>query len=587
MNSPLFSRLASILSELSRFPLPIGAALIATAASIVSIHSSDTTTDEHCLRISLSMLAGLPLLIGAVYAAELYPRGRRIFQACALAATVGAFLLLPSVMHSGAGWFRFRMLVLMAFAVASAVPGLIPEGGLNWWRVNVGWLNSLVLAFIMTAIVEIGLQLALLSVEKLFGLEARYGKLMLHLHEDLFAMGGLLIGPVTALALSPPAKGELHAEQAGFRVWANLCKWALIPIGFLFMGILAAYSAKILIQWKLPNGMVATPVLSLGAYGTLAMLLTLPWRAERIWARWFSLIYPPSFLLSSILLFISLALRMKEYGVTFDRYSALAAGIWLTFSAVCFLIRWKQTTVAIPLVLALIAMVAALGPLSAGTLSLRSQSERLKHLLESTSRQDEQFRSIVRMIIQDFGLSDLEKVTGSLGLDPKLTDWQLTDAALQKLHVTRTERTATNYDLPEGTSVPITGCTAYLTGAPGSRNASIPCLLGKNAAGEELLLKTITPGDLKLVLHAGAREIASKRIDELDFEEARKSKTPLLITLAGEGCDRVFLVLITHAQWQRSGKPRKVTSIEYQIFEKQPDHVKDRSGDAASPPPLH
>jgi hypothetical protein len=564
MKVPDFRYFVSKLAGLRRFPLPILAALIATAASIVSIHSSRTSIDEQCIRVSLTMLFGLPLLVGAVYGSELHPRFQAILHPAALIAMTGVFFLVPvGIIHTGAVWFCFWILVLMAFALASVVPGLVREGNLNWWRVNVGWLNALVLAAIMTVIVEIGLQLALLSVEILFGLRAWRWSFRV----DLFALAGCLIGPVTALSLFPSAKGDLHPELPGFKVWSNLCKWALIPIGFLFMGILAAYAVKIVIQWKLPNGMVATPVLSLGAYGTLAMLLILPWKGDRSWARWFSLIYPPAFLLSTALLFISLALRIKEYGVTFDRYSALAAGIWLTLSAFCFLIRRPQAPLLVPFLLVLTTLVAALGPLSARTLSLRSQSERLKHLLESTNRKDEQIRSIVTMIVQDFGLTYLEKVTGPLGIDPKLAYRERIDAVLQKLHLSKEDRTRGSYGLSEGSIVPIAGCTAYLQ----ARNGGWKGTLGRNAAGEELMLKDTSTdsGDLKLILQAGGREVASKRIADLDFDEAIKNKTPILFTLGGEG--RCFQIVITYAHWDSSVPYRKVVSIEYQVFEKQCD----------------
>lgn len=565
MRATYFTSLLSILSGVRRFPLPIAASLISTVAVIISIHTSSTSLDEQCARIALTISFGLPLLIGAVYGRELYPRIRWSFYPSAIVVMVGVFLLIPPGMHAGSIWFRFWMLVLMAIAVASLIPSFVRGGSLNWWRVNVGWLNSIVLAAIMTAVVEIGLQLALLSVEKLFGLREHHGQLISHLHGDLVAFAGLLIAPIAAIALFPPAKGDLEADQPAFKVWANLSKWALIPIGFLFMGILGIYAIKILIQWKLPNGMVATPVLSLGAYGTLAMLLILPWRGVHAWARWFSLIYPPAFLLSSILLFISLTVRIREYGFTFDRYSALAAGIWLTISSFCFLIRRKEAPSLVLAFFALAALIAALGPISAATLSLRSQSDRLRHYLEAPNRNDDQIRSIVRMIVQDFGISDLEKVTGVLALDPKLSNWQLTDAVLQKLNVAKTPSSNDSYDIPLENFVPIDGCSGYLPPPQGGWNGSQPCLLGKNKAGEELMIKTNNQDGMKMMLYAGAREIATKCIGDLDFDGARKNKTPLLFPLMGEG--RTFQILITHADWRLSKKQRMVFSIHYQIFE--------------------
>ena len=208
--------------------------MIATAASIVSIDCSTTSIDEECVRISHVMLFGLPLLVGPVYGSELHPRFKAPLHPFALIAMTGVFFLLPAGVNSGAVCYRFWMMVLMAFALASVAPSLVREGELNWWRVNVGWLDALALAAIMTGIVERGLQLSLLSVEKLFGMEVRFGSLMNHLHGDLFALAGCLIGPVAPLALFPPAKEEFNADQPGFKVWANLCKWALIKKGVYY-----------------------------------------------------------------------------------------------------------------------------------------------------------------------------------------------------------------------------------------------------------------------------------------------------------------------------------------------------------------
>jgi hypothetical protein len=556
---------------LSRFPLTIAAAIIATSATIVSIHAHSDQVAEVCLRISLTMIFGMPLLIAASYASELHPSFRWTYPLAAVIAMTAVSFLVPEKNQFESvysPWFRFWMLLLMAIALTSVTPGLAGEGSHNWWRVNIGWLNAFVLSFIMAVIVQMGLQLALLSVEKLFGLETRYGTLMGRLHGDLFAIGCLLIAPVTALSLFPSANEELNADQPGFKIWGNLGKWGLIPIGFLFMGILAAYAVKIVIQWKLPNGMVATPVLSLGGYGTLAMLLIRPWREKESWARWFSNIYPVAFLLSSIMLFVSVAVRIDEYGLTFARYSALVAGIWIAVSALILLTRRNQAPILITSLLALMTFLAALGPSSAGNLSFMSQSERLKHLLRAANHQNQQIASVVRMIVEDFGLADLEKVTGPLGLDSKLNRWQLAEKALQKMHLSSQESSIQkNYQCPSDAPIPIAGCTLYWTPTQGW-GLNTPISLGKNDAGKEFILQKSNSGENKLILSVSHREVASKSIDDLDFETARKNGSPLTVSIAGEG--RIFLIVITQANWnQNPGESIKhFNSFQFQIFER-------------------
>lgn len=94
------------------------------------------------------------------------------------------------------------------------------------------------------------------------------------------------------------------------------------------------------------------------------------------------------------------------------------------------------------------------------------------------------------------------------------------------------------------------------------------------------MIKWSSGDDMKLILQAGHREISSCRLNDLDYESARKNKLPVLITLEGEG--RSFLVLITRAHWKGSSKERKVYGIHYQIFEKKPVSVKESNDQFSS-----
>ena len=89
---------------------------------------------------------------------------------------------------------------------------------------NIGALNALILAQILTLVVFIGLMLALESLRSLFHLE------LSGVHEDVMAVCGFLVAPLAFVMLLPAARADLDSKQPGFAVWGRLCQWALVPI---------------------------------------------------------------------------------------------------------------------------------------------------------------------------------------------------------------------------------------------------------------------------------------------------------------------------------------------------------------------
>ena len=211
-----------------RFPLLLLAASVATLAVISFTHSESEVFMGHALRVTLAALFAFPALLASGFAAEWMPRGRWVFQAFALAATVAVWTMLPADKPFPLFFQRWALLVFAAMAVASAVPGLAVSPPGNWWRVNVGILNAVVLAGLFTAVILLGLQLALVSLNALFALQLNH-----QFYVDVFSVCSLFVAPLAVLALLPPAREALNLDQPGFAVWGRFCQWALLPLGFL------------------------------------------------------------------------------------------------------------------------------------------------------------------------------------------------------------------------------------------------------------------------------------------------------------------------------------------------------------------
>jgi hypothetical protein len=537
---------------LRRFPLVILAGLLGTAAMIVLNHSDVETIDKLCFRMASAAAFAFPLLVAAVYAGELFPRQRWLFQAAALLATWVTWQFLDPEKDG----LTFLLVWIAAAAIASTVPGLVADSKSNWWRVNIGALNALILAQILTLVVLIGLLLAVESLRALFDLE------LSGIHVDVMAICGFLVAPLAAIMLLPPAQEDLDARQPGFAVWRQFCQWALVPIGFLFTGILAAYAVRIVIERNLPDGMVALPVLALGCYGLAAQWILEPWRNDRLWAKAFSRVFPVAFPLFSILLFLALARRIEDYGFTFDRYAALALAIWIVACCLVLLIRRTAPPAFAPAMLAAFALVAAFGPLSFREVCLRSQTLHLGKLLANRSPEnDPRITSSLDYLADNYDRSVVEHFTGPLDLEKNPSRWDIARAARKKLglpDVNYDGSLKVEFDWPKERPLPIEGYRLI----HGIRCGFVP--LGETSSGEKL---EIWRKGGELAAYAGSKKLHAFNLSQIDPKTAESAATPPSFPWSFEG--REFLLVIYEAQWEKTAADvRELTRADVIVLEK-------------------
>jgi hypothetical protein len=553
MSIPPLQPIRQALAEgLRRFPLVILTGLLGTAAMIVLNHSESETIEAFASRIAYSAVFSFPLLVAAVYAGELFRRQRRFFQIAALLAIWAHWQFLDPKKDA----LTFVLVWIAAAATVSAVPGLVANPKSNWWRANIGAINALILAKILTLVVLLGLMLAVESLNALFDLELK------GLDGDVMAVCVFLVAPLAVVMLLPPARSELDVAEPGYAAWGRLCQWALVPIGFLFTAILAAYAVRILIEQQLPNGMVALPVLTLGCYGLAALWILKPWRNEKIWAKAFSRVFPVAFPLFSILLFLALARRIEDYGFTFDRYAALALAIWIVACCLVSLIGRTASPALAPALLAVFALVAAFGPLSSQEVCLRSQTRHLEKLLaDRTPENDTRIASSLRYLAYHYDQSIVERFTGPLDLEKDPSKWEIAKAAIKKLGLSEMNPDSpfeVEFDWPEERPLSTEGYRLV----HGIRCGPVP--LGQTASGEKL---EIWRRNGELAAYAGSKKLHAFDLSTIDPESAESAAAPPGFPWSFEG--REFLVVILEAEWRKtSPSTRELTRADVIVFEK-------------------
>ena len=81
------------------------------------------------------------------------------------------------------------------------------------------------------------------------------------------------------------------------------------------------------------------------------------------------------------MMFVSIGLRISQYGITENRYYVVLLGLWVTGIMIYFSLAKQLRNLIIPISLSMILIIAILGPLSGYSLSIRSQNTRFNLIL--------------------------------------------------------------------------------------------------------------------------------------------------------------------------------------------------------------
>jgi len=278
---------------------------------------------------------------------------------------------------------RHGVLLLTAHLFVAFAPYLNRLPVADFWEYNKQLFANIVIGAVYTFILWAGLSLAILAVDQLFDLKVA-GEIYLH----LFVLLAGVFNTVFFLAHFPQ-DFDLGEQDLSYNVvFKNLCKFILIPIVGLYFLILYAYSAKILLTWTLPRGWVASLVIGFSVAGIFTYLLNylLPKYDDSgmpaAYRRWFWWVMLPMV----VLLFASINRRIGDYGVTEPRYFVVLIGLWLAGCGLYFIFSKQDNIKFIPVSLAVVGLLAVLGPFSAFSVAERSQVGLLKELLEKNGR---------------------------------------------------------------------------------------------------------------------------------------------------------------------------------------------------------
>ena len=368
----------------SRAPAEFAAALAVAVAFSYAIEQGEASPRAWVEVAATALLITIVAWTGTqLHALGVWSARTRWLVTVAGAALLGLFGRFALDLERAAEGWRVTLLVLAGLCWAAAVPvfGRSGEDPVTRLRAQDGRLLLRLLAGgLYGAGLFVGLALAVAAVDSLFEL-----KLEGEIYGNVFGWIAFVLVPWVVFSGIDEYVRPLTPPTGAARVVHRITIYLVLPLLALYFAILYAYALRIALTGELPKNLVSPMVLAAGALCLIALLLFDPRPQGGGPARALRLA-PVLFLPLAALGTWAIFQRIDQYGWTEFRVLrtvAVAALAALAAAATVQLVRRRAFALhVVPLVLAIVFLLAAAGPWSAPAIARRSQQQRLAAGLE-------------------------------------------------------------------------------------------------------------------------------------------------------------------------------------------------------------
>ncbi|MGH4119821.1 DUF4153 domain-containing protein [Clostridium sp.] len=370
--------LTGIENSLKRFPQTIG---ISTICVIFLIYISEIRPQagndliETLGRITMVIALGIPLSVSIKLFFESLENYKKIsLYATYLVSTLLLifyyYLFLQDIeMVSMSRYIGVSLILYLIFLFISYFP---KRDDFEFFVIKV--FTRFFTTFLYSLVLYLGLAAILFTIDKLLGVNI---KSELYYYTFLVVAG--IFAPSFFLA-GLPIKNEVLTLNDYSRLLNVLVLYIIMPLICVYTIILYIYFAKIIITSQWPEGLVSHLVLWYSAISAAVLFFISPLLGERNWPRKYMKYFPKMILPLIVMMFISIGIRIKAYGVTENRYFVVALGIWVFLVMIYFVSVKKIRNIILPVSLAVITFISVFGPLSSYSISKYSQNKRLNKI---------------------------------------------------------------------------------------------------------------------------------------------------------------------------------------------------------------
>ncbi len=430
--------LEGIKNSVKRFPQTIGISVACVALLIyISEIRLEASSDyiETLSKVTMILALGIPLSL----CIKLFFERLESYKKISLYASYlgGGLLLLLYYyyflndlgMVSMSRYIAFNLIFYLVFLFIPYLPN-----GIDFEFYVVRVFTRFFTTVLYSLVLYLGLVAILFTIDKLLGVNIK-GEIYYY---TWLSVAGIF-APSFFLA-GIPVKNEKLTLNDYPRLLRVLVLYIIMPLISIYTMILYIYFGKIILTRQWPQGLVSHLVLWYSAISTAVLFFISPLLDEKNWPRRYMKYFPKANLPLIVMMFISIGIRIRAYGVTENRYFVVSLGIWVFLIMTYFAATKKLKNILVPLSLAIITAISVFGPFSSYSVSRNSQNKRLNEILvknnmmlnnkaikasaEVPKEDAEQITSIlnyfesnhslkdVDVLPKDFKISDMEKVLG-------------------------------------------------------------------------------------------------------------------------------------------------------------------------------
>ena len=365
-------------SSAGRFPLVLLSAAIAAAAGVLLPDSSIEDTLNGILYVAT---LGIPLFLALALTAE----RRGTSGGARWIARLVVIVILVAVYVGRLSWsdpvelLRYVQLSVAAHLLVAVSPYLGVREWNGFWQYNRSLLLRFLMAAVFSAVLYIGLSIALLAIDNLLGVDVQG-----ETYFRLWCVIAFLFNTWFFVSGIPEDLESLDRRTDYPPPLKILGQYILSPLVTVYLLIITAYLGRILITRVWPSGWIGYLVSSVAAAGILSLLLLYPIeeREENRWVRTYARWFYFGLIPANVMLLLAIWKRIQQYSVTEPRYFLVILSLWLAGISLFYGFSRSRNIKVIPATLAILAVVTFAGPWSAYAVSQRTQTARLEGLLE-------------------------------------------------------------------------------------------------------------------------------------------------------------------------------------------------------------
>ena len=360
-----------------RAPVEVALAVLAAVTFSYGIERDNAWTDVHHLAIAIAIAVSAAWAATITHAAGATTTRTRWIVTCAGAFFAALYLFFTPDFDLESEKWRAFMLVGASVLLALSAPALVramDDANLRLRRINARLILRAAGIVLYGLALFAGLALALAAINNLFELDLQ-GEIYGH----VFVWIMMVLVPWVIVGGLADYVRPLDEQSDIARVVYRLTTWLVPLLVAIYLLILYVYAVRILVTGELPKNLVSPMVIAAGLLTLLTLVLfdPPPTASPMRWLRYPVLLYLPLAPLG----FWALIIRLDDYGWTEFRMLRLIALVAVVLLAIAMAVRVVRRAPfplrVIPVALAIVLILAAIGPWSVLAVSRRDQQQRL------------------------------------------------------------------------------------------------------------------------------------------------------------------------------------------------------------------